>query len=485
MVAALRLAVGGAVVLGLLSGCAALMKPLTDVPTGEPESEPVVAEPVKPLPPPDPPKKTKLFEWTGDGRAVTRIVVNVDDQKARFFEDDKEVGWTYVASGVSRHPTPIGIFSVKEKVANKESNLYGKVYGKGGQLITRNAKMGTTPIPPGARFDGADMPYFLRLTNDGIGLHAGPIPKPGRAASHGCIRMPKDFAPILFRHVDIGTEVSIVGKGPSYATYLAQQRKSAPARKPAAPASAPAQRSSDEAAVAAIVASTAPADAVASDGGAAAQVAPDVAQVGMGPTAPVGESPAVPAVAHGTVPPVAPAIAMRTEAAEAQGSMAPQGGTGEAQPVVQPVVQPIVQPAVQLPKAPAAPSAPVSETPNAAVAKAPSAAAPVAPAPVYYPAPRVPVYQAPAQVPVMLQPPAPPIASAQVQTPVAPAPAPPVQMQPAVPPVSAPAPAPAPLPHSRPLRQLSKRVESQLLPRTFQLGRSASDRLPPDRYSAG
>ena len=170
---------------------------------------------------------------------MTRIVVDVDEQKARFYEGDNEVGWTMVASGVSKFPTPVGRFSVTEKVANKESNLYGKVYGKGGQLISSNAKMGKTPIPAGARFDGADMPYYMRLTGDGIGMHAGPIPNPGRPASHGCIRMPKAFAPIAFRHVGVGTEVSIVGKGPTYSAYLAQQRAQSPrpvvAAKPAAP----------------------------------------------------------------------------------------------------------------------------------------------------------------------------------------------------------------------------------------------------------
>ena len=170
---------------------------------------------------------------------MSRIVVDVNEQKARFYEGDKEVGWTMVASGVSKFPTPVGRFSVTEKVANKESNLYGKIYGKGGQLISSNAKMGKTPIPAGARFDGADMPFYMRLTGDGIGMHAGPIPNPGRPASHGCIRMPKAFAPIAFRHVGVGTEVSIVGNGPSYSTYLAQQRAQAArtvaAAKPAAP----------------------------------------------------------------------------------------------------------------------------------------------------------------------------------------------------------------------------------------------------------
>ena len=53
------------------------------------------------------------------------------------------------------------------------------------------------------------MPYWMRLTSYGIGMHAGIIPKPGEAASHGCIRLPKELAPVLFESVNVGTPVTI------------------------------------------------------------------------------------------------------------------------------------------------------------------------------------------------------------------------------------------------------------------------------------
>jgi lipoprotein-anchoring transpeptidase ErfK/SrfK len=40
-------------------------------------------------------------------------------------------------------------------------------------------------------------------------MHVGNIPRPGEPASHGCIRMPKDFVPTLFEMVKIGTPVKI------------------------------------------------------------------------------------------------------------------------------------------------------------------------------------------------------------------------------------------------------------------------------------
>jgi hypothetical protein len=132
------------------------------------------------------PPPSRLYEWYGGDGYVSRIEVSINEQKARFYSGDKEVGWTTVASGVHRYPT------------------------KGG------------------RFQGASMPYFLRLTNDGIGMHAGPIPRPGNRASHGCIRMPKRFALILYHLVDVGTPVVVEGNGPTYTKYLARQGRSAP-----------------------------------------------------------------------------------------------------------------------------------------------------------------------------------------------------------------------------------------------------------------
>jgi lipoprotein-anchoring transpeptidase ErfK/SrfK len=53
------------------------------------------------------------------------------------------------------------------------------------------------------------MPYWMRLTGSGVGMHAGPIPNPGQPASHGCIRMPLAMAETLFQHVNVGTPVTI------------------------------------------------------------------------------------------------------------------------------------------------------------------------------------------------------------------------------------------------------------------------------------
>ena len=176
----------------------------------------------------------KLYEWRGDGRRVSRIVVDTNAQKAVFYDGNEEVGWSTVATGLADYPTPTGEFEVIEKIADKTSNLYGRIYNKAGVVVKNNAKLGRDPIPPGGRFVGASMPNFLRMTFDGVGMHAGPLPRPGSPASHGCIRLPEKVADNLYRHVGVGTKISVVGGGPSYGNYAArirQERLAAEARR--------------------------------------------------------------------------------------------------------------------------------------------------------------------------------------------------------------------------------------------------------------
>jgi len=195
----------------------------------------------EPLPEPqEEAKPGQLYDWSGDGRSVTRIVIDTNEQKARFYDGKEQIGWTTIASGVSSHPTPRGEFTILEKVAKKRSNLYGKIVNRQGKVI-RSSADGKDPVPAGARFVGASMPHFMRLTYDGIGMHAGPIPNPGHPASHGCIRMPKSFAATVFKHVEHGTPVTVIGKGPDYGNYaerVARQQAEERARRAAAAAAA-------------------------------------------------------------------------------------------------------------------------------------------------------------------------------------------------------------------------------------------------------
>jgi hypothetical protein len=208
--------------LAILAGCA--QAPLRG-PVIPPPEPPAQAQ-VPPAPPkveaPQPkPAPVRLYEWHVKDAKVSHIEIDVDAQIARFYSGGEEVGWSTVASGIATFPTPTGEFAVIEKVAAKRSNLYGKIYDANGKLVNSDARYGRDRIPPGGRFVGASMPYFMRLTYDVLGLHAGPIPRPGSPASHGCIRLPKRLAPVLFRNTTLGTPVRIIGSTPGYGGYIA------------------------------------------------------------------------------------------------------------------------------------------------------------------------------------------------------------------------------------------------------------------------
>jgi hypothetical protein len=211
------------VLLATLASCAQ-MPAIAPKQAAAPAPSPA-ASPELPMEPQEPePEPKTLWEWDGDGRSVSHIWIDVESQRARFYDGSEQIGWTFVASGLKSHPTPVGRFAVMEKTSKKRSNLYGKIYNSSGRVVNSDAKRGRDPIPAGGRFEGAKMPYFMRLTYDGVGLHAGRIPVPGFPASHGCIRMPREVAPLLYKHVSLGTPVTISGDGPDYGNYAERQR---------------------------------------------------------------------------------------------------------------------------------------------------------------------------------------------------------------------------------------------------------------------
>lgn len=155
-----------------------------------------------------PPAPEPKWTWSGEGvRGTPSIVIDLSDQRARFYKGGVEVGSAPVSTGREGYDTPAGKFSVIQKDANHVSTLYGDYVDSGGAVVMRNIGVNEDKRPPGARFQGAPMPYFLRITN-GIGLHAGYLP--GYAASHGCIRLPHGAAEKFFENAPPGTPVSIV-----------------------------------------------------------------------------------------------------------------------------------------------------------------------------------------------------------------------------------------------------------------------------------
>jgi L,D-transpeptidase catalytic domain len=106
-------------------------------------------------------------------------IVSLQDQRITVYDANGWILRAPVSSGQRGRETPAGIFSVIQKEAEHYSNLY----------------------------DDAYMPHMQRITWSGIALHGGPLP--GYPASHGCVRMPFDFAARLFDDTRIGLRVIV------------------------------------------------------------------------------------------------------------------------------------------------------------------------------------------------------------------------------------------------------------------------------------
>jgi hypothetical protein len=106
-------------------------------------------------------------------------IVSLRSQRITVYDAKGEILRAPVSSGQRGRETPAGIFSVIQKDADHHSNLY----------------------------DDAFMPHMQRLTWSGIALHGGPLP--GYPASHGCVRMPFDFAERLFGLTQMGLRVIV------------------------------------------------------------------------------------------------------------------------------------------------------------------------------------------------------------------------------------------------------------------------------------
>jgi hypothetical protein len=138
---------------------------------------------------------------------ITHITINLGKQMVYVYQGDHLAAESPVTTGKPGHETPTGHYAIISKDIDHKSNLYGYTLDDHGDVLDDNADAGKK-LPPGAKYDAADMPYFLRLREDGTGMHGGYLP--GYPASHGCIRLPHAFAELLYSNVSEGTPVDIV-----------------------------------------------------------------------------------------------------------------------------------------------------------------------------------------------------------------------------------------------------------------------------------
>jgi lipoprotein-anchoring transpeptidase ErfK/SrfK len=108
-----------------------------------------------------------------------RVVVSLSDQMAYVYRGETLVAAATISTGTEGRETPTGIFPILEKKRMHRSRKY----------------------------DNAPMPFMQRIDKYGIALHGGH--NPGYPASHGCIRLPAQFAAKLYSVTDLGSTVMI------------------------------------------------------------------------------------------------------------------------------------------------------------------------------------------------------------------------------------------------------------------------------------
>jgi hypothetical protein len=147
--------------------------------------------------------------WHGDGVAgPAKIVIDLSEQRLRYYRGGELVGVSPISSGTPSHPTPTGSFRISEKDIAHRSSCYGEYVDANGNVVNGDVDCRVDPKPPGCHYVGASMRYFMRVKG-GIGMHEGYLP--GFPASHGCIRLPSQMAAIFFGVTPHGTPVQIVG----------------------------------------------------------------------------------------------------------------------------------------------------------------------------------------------------------------------------------------------------------------------------------
>lgn len=113
------------------------------------------------------------------GEGARKVTIDLGKQRGLFHINGEVVMDFPVCTGRKTHPTPTGSYRIIEKDAAHWSNLYD-----------------------------CPMPYFMRLTYDGIGLHVGQVYR--YPVSHGCIRLPREACLPLFENAPMGTPVEIL-----------------------------------------------------------------------------------------------------------------------------------------------------------------------------------------------------------------------------------------------------------------------------------
>jgi hypothetical protein len=162
-----------------------------------------------------------FFSWAVYCFAQRAIEIDLTNQEAYLTDHGRVILRAPICSGRPGHETPTGNFRVTEKDANHASSFYG-FFGNPAtkQIVIPDADI-YKKVPPGLEFVKAPMRDYIQF-KPAIGLHAGFLP--GYPDSHGCVRMPEEYAIEFFQAATIGTPVRVYGNPQLGRAYWASRR---------------------------------------------------------------------------------------------------------------------------------------------------------------------------------------------------------------------------------------------------------------------
>ena len=191
LVGGVAAAMGAAALVPANTPAAAPAKPAATAPQPKPAVKATAPKAAEPAPASqlvvkrilDIPGPIRFGEYYWDAEGVPAdgpltITIDLEAETMSVFRDGYEIGATAILYGADEKPTPLGVHKITQKKVHHISNLYG-----------------------------APMPYMMRLTNDGVAIHASEVEM--GAATHGCIGVPLPFAKLIFAQAKLGDRVII------------------------------------------------------------------------------------------------------------------------------------------------------------------------------------------------------------------------------------------------------------------------------------
>jgi lipoprotein-anchoring transpeptidase ErfK/SrfK len=134
------------------------------------------------------------------------VIVSLGKQRAYLMVGEEVYIDTPISSGKRAGMTPTGKFTVQEKDPDHHSSVYGNFVDRKGRVVRGGISLKVDSAPSGSHYEGAPMKWFCRF-NGAVGMHVGILP--GYPASHGCVRLPAEIAPLIYQKVKVGTPVEV------------------------------------------------------------------------------------------------------------------------------------------------------------------------------------------------------------------------------------------------------------------------------------